>query len=411
MTNNRMQSLSSILLASQPIVTTAWFWQTGSWKYTNDIEKLGETAWYYQEDKEDFLSNKAQLQFEYHGCKYSYANNDNYKVCPEESSEDGTYYWYKYSNCRQSNVAFSLYGGDSSSSCSKDSYLDSYTTTGGLHEFVYLMEQYDANTPITFRDVYGLPLGCVSSEDLEEGDRARLLNLSKKRRFLDEDEEDGVYYAIGCTQKSNFEISEFSDQYCSKYVGSVDSLNDVNEKLQQVQCTDCRVNNANVYGYNDNYNRKMKKKTMRKLDEDAQDLCEAVLEGSKTCGPMDSVLCDNYGSKRKFYKTLGIEENELSPYARTDAQKITDGAKYAFGTVFTAVGCMALVLGAWTNKRKMKQLYKKFRRMRREKKKGGGKRTDKSPARRASRSRSRGRKKDHYDEDGERIKADYGEFA
>ena len=82
----------------------------------------------------DWVYNSAGINIQVEGCLWAYwQDKDNDESgCLEESSEDGTTYWYQMSNCRRAQVVFSLYASDSSSSpsCNSGNFKE---TVSSLH--------------------------------------------------------------------------------------------------------------------------------------------------------------------------------------------------------------------------------------------------------------------------------------
>jgi hypothetical protein len=97
----------------------------------------------------DWVYNSAGINIQVEGCLWAYWQNadgegggeDEESGCLEQSSEDGTTYWYQMSNCRRAQVVFSLYASDSSSSPSCNSGNFKETVSFGYEEFVDLYLQ------------------------------------------------------------------------------------------------------------------------------------------------------------------------------------------------------------------------------------------------------------------------------
>jgi hypothetical protein len=68
----------------------------------------------------DWLYDAKGISIKVEGCLWAYwqggDEDDSGSGCLEESSEDGTDYWYQMSNCRRAQVVWSVYASDSSSS-------------------------------------------------------------------------------------------------------------------------------------------------------------------------------------------------------------------------------------------------------------------------------------------------------
>jgi hypothetical protein len=64
-----------------------------------------------------YESNVVNLKLE--GCVWGYVDGDEREDmgCMDDSSEDGTTYWYMMANCRRAQVAYSLHAASSGTNC------------------------------------------------------------------------------------------------------------------------------------------------------------------------------------------------------------------------------------------------------------------------------------------------------
>lgn len=111
--------LKAVLLSSAIARTTAW----GSSSSSTNYGVYGNAL------DRDWLYNAKGISIKVEGCLWSYwqDKDEEESGCLEESSEDGTTYWYMMSNCRRAQVVWSVYASDSSSSpnCNSGNFKES----------------------------------------------------------------------------------------------------------------------------------------------------------------------------------------------------------------------------------------------------------------------------------------------
>jgi len=75
----------------------------------------------------DWLYNSNAISLQLQGCMWGYVDDNEDSGCMEQSSEDGTTYWYQMANCRRAQAVFALYATDSgnSASCSSSTFKES----------------------------------------------------------------------------------------------------------------------------------------------------------------------------------------------------------------------------------------------------------------------------------------------
>jgi hypothetical protein len=70
----------------------------------------------------DWLYDGSYISIKVEGCVWGYVYDNEEAGCLEDSSEDGTTYWYQMANCRRAQVAFSLYASGSKDNCHSGNY-------------------------------------------------------------------------------------------------------------------------------------------------------------------------------------------------------------------------------------------------------------------------------------------------
>ena len=129
-------SLAVVVVLQKAVVpVTAW----GNSNNGYDTSIFGNAL------ERDWVYNSAGIAIQVEGCLWAYwQDKDNDESgCLEESSEDGTTYWYQMSNCRRAQVVFSVYASDSSGSpgCNSGTFKEtvSWLTTKERGHFCLLL--------------------------------------------------------------------------------------------------------------------------------------------------------------------------------------------------------------------------------------------------------------------------------
>lgn len=76
----------------------------------------GDSSVYGNALTRDWLYDGSTISLKLQGCLWGFVSDNEESGCMEESSEDGTTYWYQMANCRRAQAVFNLYTG---SGCSK----------------------------------------------------------------------------------------------------------------------------------------------------------------------------------------------------------------------------------------------------------------------------------------------------
>lgn len=326
--------------------------ETYGWN-NNDGES--DTDKYYQSGLNYWLGDMTAMSVVYHGCVWGYTDDYGEDAgCMEAESEDGTTDWYRMANCRRAQVAYSVYGSESSktASCDSKTFLDTYATKTGLYGWAYYLENYDGNAPITTDDLADLPY-CEEYDDYH-------------------------YMSIGCSSTGTFTIDLFSDEDCLTYNSTYDDLADINSALSTM--SSCYSAYSSSSGYTV-YNSFIGK----------------ILGYSDSCSPVDSQICqDANGMKSKNTQYSSVSNTGASSTASPTGLSFVNQVKYGVGSVFLFSSFLMFLGILFTNRRKRRALmHRKFRH--------SSKRTndDKHRSRRRSKSSKRGkdreRSRSHHD--------------
>lgn len=325
--------------------------------YNNDGES--DTDKYYQSGLNYWLGDMTAMSVAYHGCVWGYTDDYGEDAgCMEAESEDGTTDWYRMANCRRAQVAYSVYGSESSKSASCDSktYIDTYATKTGLYGWAYYLENYDGNPPITTDDLADLPY-C-------------------------EEYDDYYYMSLGCSSSGTFTIDLFSDEDCLTYNSTYDDLSDINSALSNMgSCYSAYSSSSGYTVYNS--------------------FIGKILGYSDSCSPVDSQICqDANGMKSKSTLYGTVSNSGPSASASPSGLSFVNQVKYGVGSVFLFSSFLMFIGILFTNRRKRRALmHRKFRhsskRTSDEKEKHRSKRRSKSSKRGKNRERERSRS--HHD--------------
>jgi hypothetical protein len=82
-------------------------------KAGNNNNNNYDTSVYGLSMQRDWLYQSGSINLKYEGCVWGYVNDRENMGCMQDSSEDGTTYWYMMANCRRAQVAYSLYASSS----------------------------------------------------------------------------------------------------------------------------------------------------------------------------------------------------------------------------------------------------------------------------------------------------------
>jgi len=165
--------------------------------------------------------------------------------CGGDGGGGEDYWWVGMSECKQSNVAYSLYGTlideskfgfsfydmmarrNSNSACSKATYINSFFTIDGLHSFLKAASKSDqVNTTrvVPYCSYY------YDGDDDGSGDRRQLDGSG--------DDDNSLYYATGCDASGNFTVATFMSATCNGnyFAETLYQLEELNDDMQNIQC-------------------------------------------------------------------------------------------------------------------------------------------------------------------------------
>jgi hypothetical protein len=93
-----------------------WFAQAWAWGGSNSGSDSSTTSSVFGNSLgRDWLSDSKGISIKLEGCLWGYVEDNESAYCMEDSSEDGTTYWYQMANCRRAQAVFSVYANPSSS--------------------------------------------------------------------------------------------------------------------------------------------------------------------------------------------------------------------------------------------------------------------------------------------------------
>eukprot|EP00977_Amphora_coffeiformis_P004939 scaffold1055_cov165-Amphora_coffeaeformis.AAC.13 len=340
--------LQAVLLSSAIARTTAWGSSSGTnyGIYGNSLER-------------DWLYNAKGVSIKVEGCLWSYwqDKDEEESGCLEESSEDGTTYWYMMSNCRRAQVVWSVYASDSSSSpnCNSGNFKESFVTTAGVSEFIYYLTQYDANNP------FG------GNADSYNGNYPMC--------------ENGV--GMTCASDGSFALEYFDDSYCmEKTDKTYDQLQTLNSNMKTY--TNCQ----NVYQYGDQYGNVLVPYLMS-ISYPCSSVVSGMCEDNSAAETRQELSSSNGGGSLKFSR------KSSSAGRQTWLTKL----KYVAGGLLLLASFVMFTGILFTNRRRRRALMqRKYRQARRSgddrsrrssrsKSKSRGERDSSRKSRRSSRSR------------------------
>lgn len=289
----------------------------------------------------DWMYDSKTISIKFLGCVWGYvdANNAEDMGCMENDSEDGTTSWYQMANCRRAQVAYGMYSSSGTTYCKNKDFQESLVTKNGVAEFVYLLEAYGYNSPVSSDDSGSFPM-C-------EGDG------------------NGYYMSVGCTSDGGFSISRFYDQYCLEYFDTYDKLSSFNSAMNKLSCFNCYDSSS---------------------DEDISYSVASLLTAeSGSCSESESQLCT----------TSSFVANSGSGYQRshnfgTSSASFGNKLKYTLGSAML-IGSVVMFFGIlFTNRRKRHaMMHRKFRQGTDKKKK----KKPRSSSKKSSASRSSSRRR------------------
>lgn len=207
------------------------------------------------------------------------------------------------------------------------------------------MSTYGYNSPVSADDVSSIPL-C-------------------------EYDGSGFYYGAGCDTSGKFTIDRFTDQYCTQYYDTYDTLSNFNYAMNALSC-------FNTYNANS--------------DESIYyALAYMLIQQSSTCSSSESTLCKD----SDFISSAGSG----SSMGQRTTQKLTSGGggsfanklKYTLGSAMLC-GSVLMFFGIlFTNRKKRRaMMHRKFKTKSSDKKKKRSSRSTSSAKRSSSQRKSSG---------------------
>lgn len=209
-------------------------------------------------------------------------------------------------------------------------------TLNGVAEFAYLLGNYGYNSPISSSDVQNFPV-CDSDGN-------------------------GYYLAVGCSSSGGFTIDRFTDQYCTEYYDTYETLSNFNSAMNKMKCYNC---------YNSNQG-----------SDVSYSVASYLLSESSSCSEAESSLC----TTTSFVSSSGGFQRVRS-YGSGSAASFSNKVKYTLGSAML-LGSVFMFIGIlFTNRRKRHAMMnRKFRSSsdKKKKKKRSSSSSKKSKSKRAS---------------------------
>jgi hypothetical protein len=207
------------------------------------------------------------------------------------------------------------------------------------------MSTYGYNSPISSDDVSSIPT-CESDGN-------------------------GLYYGAGCDTSGKFTIDRFTDQYCTQYYDTYDTLSNFNYQMKSL--SSC----YNVFNVNS--------------DESIYNsLAYYLLQESGTCSSSESSLCKDSNFVSNSGSSNGVGQRTSSRLS-SGSPTFVNKMKYALGGSML-LGSVVMFIGIlFTNRKKRRaMMHRKFKNKSSDKKKKKSSRSASSRKRSSSSKKSSG---------------------
>lgn len=93
-----------------------------AWGSSSSSSSEADASVYGNALNRDWLYDGSTVSLQLEGCLWGYVEDSEESGCMEDSSEDGTTYWYQMANCRRAQAVYNLYSG---SGCSSGNFKES----------------------------------------------------------------------------------------------------------------------------------------------------------------------------------------------------------------------------------------------------------------------------------------------
>jgi hypothetical protein len=114
---SRSNSMLKLILLSAIAV------QASAWGSSSSSDSGYDVSMYGNALERDWLYDSTGTSIQLEGCVWGYVDDNEDSGCMEDSSEDGTTYWYQMANCRRAQAVFSIYASSSShASCNNNNF-------------------------------------------------------------------------------------------------------------------------------------------------------------------------------------------------------------------------------------------------------------------------------------------------
>jgi hypothetical protein len=238
-----------------------------------------------------------------------------------------------------------------------------FVSRNGLSEFIYYLQQYDANNP--FGDNYNG--GDDDTYDDDGNNDNGYDNLPMCEQM------DNGYVGLGCSGDGSFSLQYFTDQYCLQPSGvTYNKLRQLNRALKTYK------NCQGIYYYS---------------ADDGNNLAQMLTYNSDSCSSLDSSLCTDTSNmqKRRSHSSGSMVRNSGGAMSHTWVTKL----KYVSGGMLLLASFVMFTGILFTNRRRRRALMQrkyrqaKIRDERRTKRSKSKSRDGGSKSRRSSKSKTR----------------------
>jgi len=123
-TSSRSKLLKVIIISCLALQVSA------SWGSGSSSSSEYDASIYGNALERDWLYSGTGISMKLEGCMWGYVEDNEDSGCMEDSSEDGTTYWYQMANCRRAQAVYSVYASSSShASCNSGNFKETVRNT------------------------------------------------------------------------------------------------------------------------------------------------------------------------------------------------------------------------------------------------------------------------------------------
>lgn len=356
-----------------------------AWGSSSSNSDFSDSALFGSGLDRSWLYDSTSISLKLEGCMWGFVGDSEDAGCLEDSSEDGTTYWYQMANCRRAQAIYSLYASSgSTTSCQSSTFQETLMTTGGLSEFIYYLREMDANNPFGDYqygyddDAYDDDGGNYDGGDGDDG----YDNLPMC------EEANGYYIGIGCSEDGRFSLQYYDDQYCLSPSGSTyDNLRQLNRVLKNYKSC------SGIWYYGND-------------DGNDGSLPQVLVASSNSCSYLDSNLCTDSEVMTERESISGSSGSSTYSVSAVAGKSWVTKLKYVAGGLLMLASFVMFTGILFTNRRRRRALMqRKYKNRAREERSRRSRHSSRSKSKsRSDRgSQSRRRSKSKNKDDGEGV--------